>query len=101
MAQTFCRFVRALPTVEGEKDGKSWIRGGLLVSPFDDSSVFIAFTLFGEKRLAWLEGLETGKPIVVRYELRSREFEGRWYTEAQAVSIMRTQNYKPVEDEQS
>lgn len=47
----------------------------------------VCFTMFGEDKINILQGLTTGDEIKVSFDLDSREFNGRWYTNVNAWKV--------------
>lgn len=86
MAKFIGKFVDALPLVEGENNGKRWARRTVLLSTMDGDEKVIAFTLFGEDKIHMFDGVQRAQLIMLFYSLSTREFNGKWFTEARVVS---------------
>lgn len=80
----------ALPVVEGENNGKRWMRGGFVIETMDAYPKYIALTLFGEERVNMTQGLNAKDIIVVEYSPESRNVNERWYTDLRCIHITRT-----------
>lgn len=91
MAQLTGKFVNALSIVEGETNGRAWMRGGFIVETLADQPKTVMMTLFGEERIRLMNGLRAGDIIVVEYAPESRQVGDRWYTDLRCYSVLRTQ----------
>lgn len=87
MAQVTGKLIGILPVISGEKDGREWSKGGLVVMTMDDNPKSVALQLFGETKLNWLTPLQIGQTIVADYYPESREYGGKWYTDLQCTRI--------------
>lgn len=91
MAQLTGKFVSALPVVEGESNGHTWMRGGFVLETLSDQPKTVAMTLFGEERVRLVNGLFAGDIIVAEYSPESRQVGDRWFTDLRCYSVLRTQ----------
>ena len=90
MAQVTGKFIQSLPIVEGERDGKRWARGGLVIETLDAYPKYVALTIFGQERLQLTRGLNSGDIIVCEYSPESRSVGERWFTDLKCITITRT-----------
>ena len=86
------RLIKILPEVRGESQRGPWVKGGFVIETEDTYPRQVAFTLFGEDRLAMVKSIPLNTPVVVNFNPESREYEGRWYTD---LRCSRIQNYVP------
>ena len=91
MAQLTGKFVSALPIVEGETNGRTWMRGGFVMETLSDQPKAVALTLFGDERIRLVNGLNAGDIIVAEYAPESRQVGDRWFTDLRCYSVLRTQ----------
>lgn len=91
MAQVTGKLIGILPVISGEKDGREWSKGGLVVMTSDDTPKTVALQLFGETKLNWLTPLQIGQTVVADYYPESREYGGKWYTDLQCTRIYTVQ----------
>lgn len=75
------KFVKALPTMEGESDNGAWVRGGMVVRTIDDNERLVALTSFGEAKTALCGQFNTDDIVEVNFMPESREFGEKWYTD--------------------
>ena len=86
------RLIKILQEVRGESQRGPWVRGGFVIETDGDYPRQVAFTTFGEDRLAMVRSIPLNTPVVVNFNPESREYEGRWYTD---LRCSRIQNYVP------
>lgn len=77
-----------MPKIEGEKDGKEWVRTQFAIMSMDTNPKLIAFDVFGHDKVAVVESLQTGHTVVVEYAPESREYNDRFYTNLQCSRIL-------------
>lgn len=84
-------FFMALPVVEGIGKSGAWKRGGFVITTGEEYERKIAFTFRKDELFPLVEGLEKGKPIVVRFVAESRPYERdgaeKWITELRAIAV--------------
>lgn len=86
------KLIKILQEVRGESQRGPWVRGGFVIETDGDYPRQVAFTTFGEDRLAMVKSLALNSPVIVNFNPESREYEGRWYTDLRCTRI---QNYVP------
>lgn len=86
------KLIKILQEVRGESQRGPWVRGGFVIETDGEYPRQVAFTTFGEDRLAMVKSLALNSPVVVNFNPESREYEGRWYTDLRCTRI---QNYVP------
>lgn len=89
MAELTAHIVKKLPVESGtSKTGNAWTKQNIIVE--DRNSRFprkVCVNFFGTERVAVLEQFPEGTEVNVSYDLESREFNGRWYTDVNAWRI--------------
>jgi hypothetical protein len=79
--------VQVMKEVSGQSQKGPWVKQEFVVETTTEKfPKKICFTAWGEKTSA-LKDLKPGTPIRVFFNLESREYQGRWYTEAKAWQI--------------
>lgn len=78
-----------LPVQSGESNGRPWQRGGFVVDVQDGSYTNQVCFEQWANNLPLIEGFNVGDRVVVNYNIRSREYQGRWYTSVSAWRIQR------------
>jgi hypothetical protein len=81
------KLIQLLPNVEGESARGHWVRGGFVIETGDDYPRKVAFTAFGEERIAMVQNVPMGSMVQVTFTPESREFNERWYTDLRASRI--------------
>ena len=81
------RLIKILPDVEGEGQRGHWIKGGFVIETGDDYPRKVAFTAFGEQRVAMVKNIPMGQMVQVTFTPESREFNDKWYTDLRCSNI--------------
>lgn len=81
------KLIQLLPNVEGESARGHWVRGGFVIETGDDYPRKVAFTLFGEERIAMVQNIAMGTMVQVTFNPESREFNEKWYTDLRASRV--------------
>ena len=81
------RLIKILPDVEGESQRGHWVRGGFVIETGDDYPRKVAFTAFGEDRVAMVKNVPMGTMVQVSFTPESREFNDRWYTDLRCSRV--------------
>jgi len=69
------------------KAGKEWKSQSFVVNTGAQYNPDICFKLFGEEKIQMLDNVNDGDEIEVAFNLSSREWNGRWFTSADAWKI--------------
>lgn len=86
------KLIQILPDVQGESARGPWLRGGFVIETDDGFPRKVAFTAFGEERVAMAKNIPLGQSVLVTFTPESREFNEKWYTDLRAS---RVQPYAP------
>lgn len=93
------KFEKVVSSTTGQrKDGEGeWKKVQFLVKS-NKSTCFIAWT----KEAEFVLGLKSGDSITVEFEIESREYNGKWYSDVKATKVyMSAQTYKtPLQQKQ-
>lgn len=81
------RFIKLLPTMEGNSARGHWVRGGFVIETEERYPQKVAFSVFGEDKVNMVKSLALGTKIQVSFSPESREYQDRWYTELRAYNI--------------
>ena len=81
------KLIQILPDVQGESQRGPWIRGGFVIETGDDYPRKVAFTAFGEQRVAMVKNIPMGQLVQVTFTPESREFNDKWYTDLRCSNI--------------
>ncbi len=82
------KLIKILPEVRGESQRGPWVKGGFVIETEDTYPRQVAFTLFGEDRLAMVNALVMNTPVVVTFSPESREYNERWYTDLRCIRVV-------------
>lgn len=81
------KLIKILPETRGESQRGPWVRGGFVIETDGDYPRLVAFTTFGEDRLAMVASIPLNSPVVVTFTPESREYQERWYTDLRCSRI--------------
>ena len=81
------KLIQLLPDVSGESARGPWVRGGFVIETDGEYPRKVAFTAFGEERVAMAKNIPMGSPVQVTFNPESREFNDKWYTDLRASRI--------------
>ncbi len=84
------KLVKALDVESGtSKAGKEWKKQSFVIDTGAQFNPEVCFSLFGEDKIAMLQGINPGEEIEVSFNLSSREYNGRYYHNIDAWRINR------------
>ena len=69
------------------KAGKEWKAQSFVLTTEAQYNPDICFKLFGEEKIQLISNINEGEAVNVSFNLSSREYNGRWYTSAEAWKI--------------
>ena len=82
------KLVKALDMESGtSKAGKEWKKQSFVIDTGAQFNPEVCFSLFGEDKIAMLQGINQGEEIEVSFNLSSREYNGRYYHNIDAWRI--------------
>lgn len=82
------RLIKILPEVRGESQRGPWVRGGFVIETEEAYPRQVAFTLFGEDRIAMVTAIALNTSVQVTFSPESREFNERWYTDLRCIRVV-------------
>lgn len=81
------KIIASLPLESGtSKSGTPWQKKTFVIETEGQYPKKVAFTLFGEK--VTQHATPVGDTVTVQFDLESREYNDRWYTEARAFNVI-------------
>lgn len=86
------KLIKILAEVRGESQRGPWVKGGFVIETDGEYPRTVAFNTFGEDKLAMINSIALGSPVIVSFNPESREFQDRWYTDLRCIRI---QSYVP------
>lgn len=83
------KIVQVCPIEQGtSKAGKPWKKLVCVLETQESFPKKVAFTIFGEEKVAQYEQMvQVGSNIRLFFDINSRDFNGRWYTDISAWKI--------------
>ena len=81
------RIFQVMPVTSGtSKAGKDWSKQDFVIETLSQYPKKVALSIWGQQKIDDYD-LQIGMEVTVHVELESREYNGRWYTEARAWKI--------------
>jgi len=87
------KFIKALPEQTGESPRGPWVRGGFVIETEEQFAKQLAFSLWGEDKVAVTRNMALNTQIKVYFNPESREYNDRWYTD---LKCFRIDTFNPV-----
>ncbi len=82
------RIVKILEKQSGtSKAGKEWVKQSFVIDKGTEYNSEICFNLFGEYKVKLLDKYEVGSQVEVSFNVTSREYNGQYYTSADAFRV--------------
>jgi hypothetical protein len=82
------KIIAVLPIQEGtSKAGNPWKKRYYVLETQETYPKKIAFYVFGTDRVAQYENITVGLTVRVNFDIESREWQGRWFTDIQGWKI--------------
>lgn len=82
------RLIQKLPVFTGTSARGNWSKQEFVLDTQDGQySRKVCFSVFGDDKIRELDAFKEGDALKVSINLESREYNGRWYTEARAWRI--------------
>lgn len=81
------------------KSGSEWQKQTIVIDSGDEYNPEVAFSCFGEDRVKALKEFKKGDQIEVLFNLKSREYNGKYYTNAEAWKINKLEPVDAVHQE--
>lgn len=76
-----------LDAQRGESSRGLWLRGGFVIDTEEQFSRKIAFSIWGEDKYNALKAVSIGTTIKVIFNIESREYQERWFTDCRCSQI--------------
>ena len=84
------------PQTINKKDGTQTTKGAFIGETFGQYSKKVKFDVMGDKYEQIMHPVVTGNSIQVSFDVESREWQGKWYTD---LKVWRTVNLQGVQQE--
>lgn len=91
------KIIAVLPEQGGtSKNGNEWKKQEYVLETHEQYPKKVCFQLFGADRIAQA-AIQPGEELTVSFDIESREYQGRWYTNINAWKVTRqTETAAPV-----
>jgi hypothetical protein len=81
------------------KTGKEWVKQSFVVDKETEYNNEICFNLFGDYKVGMLDQFKVGDQVEVHYNVSSREYQGNYYTSADAFRILKHLPLNPRDEQ--
>lgn len=81
------KFVKTLPEQRGTSQRGDWVRGGFVIETEEQYPKQLAFSLWGEDKVAIVRTMTIGTQLKVFFSPESREFNDKWFTDLRCFRI--------------
>ena len=81
------KFVKTLPEQRGTSQKGDWVRGGFVIETEEQFPKQVAFSLWGEDKVAIVRTMTIGTQIKVFFSPESREFKDKYFTDLRCFRI--------------
>lgn len=89
------KIINVLPEVGGtSKTGNEWKKQEYVLETHDQYPKKVCFQIFGADRIA-SAAITPGEELKVYFDIESREYQGRWYTNINAWKVERPTEAQP------
>ncbi|OQX99235.1 MAG: hypothetical protein B6I20_10200 [Bacteroidetes bacterium 4572_117] len=82
------KVVKILPEQKGQGKNGTWVKQEFVIETMDQYPKKACFSAWGDKTAA-IKQLITGDEITVSFNIESREYNERWYTDLRAWKIVK------------
>lgn len=87
MNQVSGKIIAKLPVVTGEKDGRIWVRSGLVIQT-SERGEFLAIECTGEDNANLIASLSINTAVMASYFVTSRMYGDKWFTTARLLNLL-------------
>jgi hypothetical protein len=78
-----------LPEQTGQGKNGSWVKQDFVIETDDQFPKKACFSVWGDK-VSELKNLKTGEQVSISFNVESREFNNKWYTDLRAWKISKS-----------
>ncbi len=80
------KLVQVLPEQTGEGRNGTWVKGSFVIETQEQYPKNICFVVWGDM-VSKVKDLKEGEMLNVSFDVQSREYQGRWYTDVKAWKV--------------
>ncbi len=80
------KLIQVLPEQTGEGRNGTWVKGGFVIETQEQYPKSICFDLWGDM-VERIKNYNEGDILNVSFDVQSREYQGRWFTNVKAWKI--------------
>jgi hypothetical protein len=80
------KLIQVLPEQTGEGRNGTWVKGSFVIETQEQYPKNIAFVVWGDM-VNKIKSYKEGDMLNVFFDVQSREYQGRWYTDVKAWKV--------------
>ncbi len=80
------KLVQVLPEQTGEGRNGTWVKGSFVIETQEQYPKSICFVVWGDM-VSRIKDYKEGDMLNVSFDVQSREYQGRWYTDVKAWKV--------------
>ncbi len=81
------KLIKVLPEQSGEGRNGRWVRQDFVIEIPGEYPKTMCFSLWGEEKIKNIRAINEGDNLKVSFDISSREYNERWYTDLRAWKI--------------
>ena len=89
--------IKVLPLQSGQGKNGTWTKQEYVMETEGQYPKKVCFSLWGERIDS--ANIKEGELLTISFDIESREYNGKWYTQINAWSAIKASDQKPVEYE--
>jgi hypothetical protein len=89
--------IKVLPLQSGQGKNGTWTKQEYVIETEGQYPKKVCFLLWGER--IDNANIKEGEQMTISFDIESREYEGKWYTQINAWKVSKSYDQKPAEDE--
>lgn len=89
--------IKVLPLQSGQGKNGTWTKQEYVIETEGQYPKKVCFSLWGER--IDNANIKEGELITISFDIESREYEGKWYTQINAWKVSKSSDQKSEEDE--
>lgn len=89
--------IKVLPLQSGQGKNGTWTKQEYVIETDGQYPKKICFSLWGERIDS--ANIKEGELLTISFDIESREYNGKWYSQINAWKVAKASDQKPVEDE--
>ena len=90
------KIIEVIPELRGQGKNGEWVKGGFVIETQEQYPKKIMFTTWGEDKATAVRLIALNTEIEVTFIIASREYEKKWYTDAECKELIQLTEYTTI-----